>query len=131
MSRSRKSLRTIAVAGSLVLLAACGGDDDDSDSTSAPEASGGGSALTVIAEDIDFGADSYEAEAGTVDFVYENEGSIVHTLLVEDVDGFKLEVNESGDVDEGSVELEAGEYVLYCDVPGHRSAGMEATLTVS
>jgi uncharacterized cupredoxin-like copper-binding protein len=52
----------------------------------------------------------------------------VHTLLVDEVDDFKLQVNTNGDTDTGTVELEPGEYRLYCDVPGHTS--MEATLTV-
>jgi uncharacterized cupredoxin-like copper-binding protein len=34
------------------------------------------------------------------------------------------------DDDEGEIDLAAGEYVFYCDVPGHRDAGMEGTLTV-
>ena len=123
------TLRTAIVAGLVLVLAACGGDDDD---TSAPAAGGSGTAdLTVVAEDIGFDADSYDASAGTIDVRYENDGSIVHTLLIEDVDGFELEVSSNGDVDEGSVDLEPGDYTLYCDVAGHRSAGMEAELTVS
>ena len=42
------------VLGSVLLLAACGGDDD----TAAPPGAGpADSSVTVIAEDIDFGAD--------------------------------------------------------------------------
>lgn len=124
----RDLIRAAAVAAAVALpLAACSDDDGDADggSTSAPEG-----AITVVALDsLEFDQDAYEATAGEVTFVYENDGSLPHTLLVDgiDADEFKLSV---GDTDQGSVELEAGEYVLYCDVPGHREAGMEADLTV-
>lgn len=84
----------------------------------------------MLAEDISFPSDTYQAAAGTIQVTYENVGSIVHTLVIEDVDDFKLTVNSNGDVDEGSVDLEPGTYDMYCDVPGHRQAGMEATLEV-
>src|SRR5680860_240177 len=116
----------LAVVG--LSLGACG-DGASSNSSSEPEATGD-AAVTVIAEDIKFPEDTYQAEPGTVAIAYRNEGSIQHTLVIEDVDGFKLDVPGNGDVDEGSVELEAGEYTLFCDIPGHRSAGMEATLEV-
>lgn len=119
----------LLAAGALV-LSACGGDDD-----TAPDAAGGneasGGALTVIAEDISFPSPTYQAGSGTIDVVYENEGSIEHTLVIEDVEDFKLTVSSNGDVDEGTVELDAGTYTIYCDVVGHRAAGMEATLEVS
>jgi plastocyanin len=91
--------------------------------------SGDGGGLTVEALDsLSFDRDSYTASAGEVEIVYENGGSMVHTLLIEGVDDFKLQVNTNGETDTGAVELEAGEYRIYCDVPGHSS--MEATLTV-
>ncbi|MCO8126559.1 plastocyanin/azurin family copper-binding protein [Acidimicrobiia bacterium EGI L10123] len=122
--------RTMALAGVLALaLTACGGDDDDA-ATPASDGGSGGSELTVIAEDIAFPEDTYQADAGTIDVVYENEGVIEHTLLVEGVDDFELTVDANGDVDEGSVDLDAGTYTLYCDVPGHQEGGMVATLEV-
>ena len=122
-------LTLAAASAALVLLAACGGDDDDatSDADRAPSADG---VVSVVAEDIDFDADSYEAEAGTVTFEYANEGAIEHTLLIDGIDGFGLVVESRGDTDQGSVELEAGTYRLYCDLPGHEQAGMVADLEV-
>lgn len=122
--------RALCVAAIAALsLAACGSDDGDSgDGTDEPA----GDALVVEALDsLEFGEDAYSAPTGTIAVSYENRGSLPHTLLVEDhEDAMRLSVTGSGDTDEGSIELEAGEYVMYCDVAGHRGAGMEATLTV-
>ena len=106
-----------------VALTGCGGDDDDAAPACEPTAS-----LTVGAEDsLDFDAEAYEVGAGCVEVTYRNDGNIAHTLVIDDVDDFKLEV---GDVDSGTVELEAGDYRLFCDLPAHEAAGMESELTV-
>ena len=123
-------------AGAALLFApltACGGDDDDATPPSTADTGDGGAAgdggeLTVGALDnLRFDAESYEVPAGEIHVVYENEGSVPHTLLIDGVDDFKLAV---GDTDEGDVELEPGTYKLYCDVAGHEAAGMVAELTV-
>lgn len=120
-------------AGAALLLsplAACGDDDDSGTASSTTRGGSGGAAeeLRVGALDqLKFDAESYEVAAGTVRVIYENEGSVAHTLLIDGVDGFKLSV---GDTDEGEVELEPGTYKLYCDVAGHEAAGMVAELTV-
>lgn len=122
----------IGLAATSLTLAACGDDDGGGGGTAtgtgSPAAEGG---VVVVAESISgFDRDSYEATAGEVTITYEQGDSIPHTLVIDgiDEDTFKLEVPPD---DEGSVELEPGEYTLFCDVPGHRSAGMEATLIVS
>ncbi len=117
----------VAAALSLVVLAGCAGDEEPEESrgTLAP------GTVEVVAQDIKFPMDRYEATAGTVNFHYRNDGSIIHTLLIEDVDGFKLEVARKGQTEQGSVNLAAGTYTIYCDVAGHRQAGMEATLVVA
>jgi len=117
----------VAAAGALALLAGCGDDDAASGVEDGTRSDG---TVVVVAEDVGFGADAYEAEAGTVSFEYVNEGAIPHTLVVEGVDDFKLSVGSRGDADEGDVELEAGSYQLICDVPGHEQAGMVAVLEV-
>ena len=124
-----RRMAALAVTVLAVLaIAACGGDDDDTEDGTR---SGTVDEVAVVAEDLAFDADSYEAAAGEVLITYENDGAIEHTLVIDGVDDFKLVVPGAGDVDESSVELDAGSYTIYCDVAGHRDAGMEAILEVS
>ena len=130
------ALAPVTVAA--LLLAACG-DDSSDDGVALGGASpdpgpGAGTSLTVEAHDIDFDRDAYRVAAGPVDVEYVQEGALPHSLLIEasdggDVDRFELEVGEVH-ADSGTVDLPAGDYVIYCDVPGHRDAGMEAELHV-
>jgi plastocyanin len=120
------------LAVAVLAIAACGEDDDGataSGSTPPPPAD-----LTVEAHDDDLDRDEYRLAPGEQRVAYLQAGEIRHTLLVETadgaaVDGFELEVDGSSS-DAGTVDLEAGRYKLYCDVPGHREAGMEADLVV-
>jgi plastocyanin len=119
-------------AASLVLalpLTACGGDDGGTADPPPSNGGGGGSELVVHGKDtLKWDKDAYTAKAGTIDVRLVNDGSVNHTLLIKDVDDFELKVPGT---DEGTVELEAGTYTLYCDVAGHEAAGMTAELTVS
>jgi plastocyanin len=118
----------IAAAAAALLLVGCGGGGGDSSSgtTSGDLANAD---VVVTAHDIGFDSKTYDATAGTVTIGYKNTGVIRHTLLIEGVEGFKLVVSKKGAEDSGSVDLKAGVYTIYCDVPGHRPA-MEAKLTV-
>ena len=110
-----------SAAMATIVVGACGDDDDTG---------GGEGDVTVVAEDtLSFDKGDYTARAGEVTITYEAGGSMVHTLLIEGVDDFKLQVSSTGDSDSGTVELDPGSYELYCDVPGHEA--MRATLTVS
>jgi plastocyanin len=119
------------LAVTILAIVGCG-DDDDAEanlSTPAPEAD-----LTVEAHDIDFDSNEYRLAPGEQRVAYLQEGDTRHTLLVETadgaaVDGFELEVDDSSS-DVGTVDLDAGRYTIYCDVTGHREAGMEADLVV-
>jgi plastocyanin len=128
---TRRLVRLALAAWLALRLAACGGGDGADASQASPESVPDGDDVTVIAEDIRFAEHTYGATAGDVAISYRNDGSIAHTLVIEGVDGFRLQVAGHGVVDGGSVTLPAGEYTLYCDVPGHRQAGMEAVLEVA
>jgi plastocyanin len=54
-----------------------------------------------------------------------------HTLVIDGVKDFKLSVGGDGDRDSAKVRFRPGSYTFYCDLPGHRSAGMEGTITVT
>lgn len=110
-----------------------GAEDDAEDDGAEDDAEPAADAdVTVVAEDIDFPNKEFTASAGELTIGYVNDGSIRHTLVIEGVDAWEtLVVSSNGDTASGSVDLEAGEYTLFCDVPGHRGAGMEGTLTVS
>jgi plastocyanin len=124
---TRTGLATAVIVGGLV-FAGCGGGDDGS---------GGGASspadLVVHGNDaLKFDKDSYTARAGANVIELVNDGSQPHTLLFDDdVDFDKLSVAGKGDTDSGSVDLPTGTYTIYCDIAGHRAAGMEATLVVN
>ncbi|NCZ93595.1 MAG: hypothetical protein EBZ00_06435 [Actinobacteria bacterium] len=104
-----------------------------SSSSATPDTVPAGTDLEVRAlSGLRFDKTSYEVAAGESLVAYVNEDTIHHTLVVvkdgTTVSGFDLHVNRKGDVDSGSVTLEAGTYELICTVPGHQS--MKAELTV-
>ena len=128
----------IAAIGILV-LGACSDDEDKADkkpttttaAATTPTAGTAGAKVTVRAFDIGFREKQLTAPAGAIEFEYVNEGSIPHDLMLEGVAGFELEVKKKGDVESATIDLEAGTYTFFCEVPGHRGAGMEGTLTVT
>ena len=84
------------------------------------------------AGDLIFSPDSLEASAGEVALAYTNPSPVPHNIAIED--GGKT-VAESETVTEGdsataTANLDAGTYVFYCAIPGHRESGMEGELTI-
>lgn len=138
MRSPRWVYRTLGAAlAATTLLGACGGDDGGSAGDSDPipgveSCDDVTEGLCLDAGDIFFDPAEIEAPAGDIPITMLNIGQARHTLLFDEPGptDFKLEVVSNGDGDAGTVTLEPGEYTFYCDVPGHREAGMEGTLVV-
>jgi plastocyanin len=84
--------------------------------------------LTALA----FEPDEAQAPTGIVRITLTNQGG-PHTFTFEDAGTLlaPLDVSGAGDEVTGRAFLgEPGEYDFYCEVPGHREAGMEGTITV-
>lgn len=136
-------------------LAACGGSDDssttaastpssttdepasDEDDEDVPAATGDGGDATVSISadpsgDLAFTKTDLTTTAGSDTIDFDNESSTGHNVEIEDADG---DVVAETDTIEGSetstvADLKPGTYTFFCDVPGHREAGMEGTLEV-
>jgi plastocyanin len=135
MTRRRLQFASL-LAGVFVLLAAsgCGGPDtppaSSADGATRPPV-GPGTPVTIKAGDLFLEPLETTVAPGAITFTYVNEGAQAHTLLIEGVEGFKLEVAAQGDSDKGNVALDRrGRYTIFCDIPGHRAAGMEGTVIV-
>lgn len=137
MTRERSSLRRgHLLAAALVavpLLAACGGSSGGS-STNTKNPLPANPNVTINATDNKFDAKAYSAKPGDVAFAMYNKGNVNHSLVVKASDGTRigdrllLTPGKSGGV---TIPLTAGTYELYCDIPGHKDAGMDAQLTVA
>ncbi len=74
--------------------------------------------------------DTATAAPGRVEIAMPNTTSVGHDLVIEG-NGVKFQTPiVANGVAKGSGVLQAGDYVFYCSVPGHRQAGMEGKLTV-
>ena len=126
---------------------------DTSVPCTSPDA-GTGTAVGVTEKDFAIALDSDSTSAGSISFNVDNEGPSTHEFVVfaTDLEPDALPVGSDGNVDEegegvthideiediGSgcqasltVDLDAGNYVLICNLPGHYKAGMNTAFTVT
>jgi plastocyanin len=128
---TRRALLLFPVAlAALALLAACGNGGGGGESYKEPRGPAQ-TTLDIKGGNFFFDPKDSEAQAGISAIKMDSESGL-HTLVFNDgkLPGFKLEAS-SGESDELKADLKPGEYTIYCDVPGHREAGMEGTITVT
>jgi uncharacterized cupredoxin-like copper-binding protein len=156
--KSRLGSRPLLLSFVAVLVAgACGGGGQPAatptpaPATSAPQQNE--SSVAATEKDFSIALDASSTSAGKVDFIVTNDGPSVHEFVVfkTDLAPDKLPL-KSGAVDESGagvthideieginpnttqkleVDLQAGKYVLICNLPGHYQSGMHVGLTVS
>ena len=138
----------VAVAVLWALVAGCGDDD-------------GGEEVTVVLSEFVVEPEQESADSGEITFAIDNEGGDTHEFLVVEADSAddlpvdddgafdeaafgednvldEVEDIEAGDTAELTLDLEAGTYVLLCnivededgEVESHFAEGMHATFTV-
>jgi hypothetical protein len=124
-----------------------GGDTSSNDTSGGDTSGGGGNEVTAVVKDFEISLDPTSSPAGQTKFKVTNEGPAVHEFVVfkSDLAADKLPVDDEGLVDEagegveliGEVEdmepnsthdlsedLDAGKYVIICNIPGHYKLGM-------
>lgn len=85
--------------------------------------------VSLEAVDIDYNPNQISIPANTdAQVLFRNTGAIEHTFTIDEL-GID-EVLAPGEEREITINADAGEYVFYCTVPGHRQAGQEGVLTV-
>jgi uncharacterized cupredoxin-like copper-binding protein len=94
------------------------------------EADAEAQAIDVAATEFAYRLSTDGARPGVIVFRLKNDGQLGHDLAI-DGEEEKTPVIDAGATAELEVELPAGTYELYCSVPGHRDAGMEAGFEVA
>ena len=115
----------VLLAGSLTLGAAENKEVKSAEPTGAADFT-----QQVDASNFHFQADNFDVPAGIVEIKYVSlEGS--HTLAFDEPQFSYVNLSVPSGKDAAKIEAVQGEkYTIYCTLPGHRAAGMHATLTV-
>jgi len=123
----RLSLIALFVLAVALALSACGGGG----TSPAPS----GKTFKVDASEFAFAPNAFSAKAGEeITFSITNKGTLEHNFVVFDPSGSELARVTIAAGSTASLKVKpaaAGAYAIDCDVPGHKGAGMVATLTVS
>ncbi len=128
MKFSRLSLVVVVVLA--VALAACGGGGSGS-ATQPPS----GKTYNVDATEFAFNPNAFSGTVGEkLTFKVNNKGTVDHTFVIRSADGSQVLAKTTIKVGTSeSLEFTptaAGNFLIDCDLPGHKEAGMTGTLTV-
>lgn len=151
----RKLWLSLALAALLtVLLTACGtGAGDGGGGAGIPSGLGGGmTSIGASLQDFSITLDKDQVPAGEVTFNVENNGPSIHEFVVVEADGRApdaLPLDDQGEVaeddltvvdelediavgstEELTVDLQPGDYIVFCNIDEHYSSGMNAGFTV-
>jgi len=106
------------------------GSASPSAGAASPAAGVAGASVSLMLEDIKFSTNTLQIPTNTDAVIHiTNSGATVHNFSIDE-----LKIN-TGDVMPGAsidvkINAPAGSYTYYCNVPAHRAAGMQGTLTV-
>jgi len=116
----------VLLAGSLTLGAA----EDKKEAGGGEPQGAADSTLEVDALNFHFQSDNFDVPAGVLELKYvSKEGS--HTLAFDEPQFSYVNLAVPGGKDATKIEAVQGQkYTIYCTLPGHRAAGMHATITV-
>jgi len=135
--RSTGAMSLLSVAGILVVIAGFIGYEAMAETQGEEAAKKKAAAqvskpdITVEAFDIGFKVKDFKIGPGNVVIQEVNTGATAHTFILEGVSsGRKLSVPQGGAKDQATFGLQPGTYTFYCDIPGHRQAGMEGHIEV-
>jgi len=151
LTLARRALALSLAAVATATLVACGGST--AEKAPAGGAPAGGTATTVKATLTEFSIALAPAtvKAGQVKFDATNGGALAHELIAvkSDLASDKLPVKDgvvemsglkssgtiaqfdAGKSASGTFNLEAGKYIVFCNIAGHYQGGMHTTLTVN
>jgi uncharacterized cupredoxin-like copper-binding protein len=132
----------LVLAVSAPAVAACGsGSSPGSTASPAPPASSptaAAAATKVTVDETEFKISLSQStfSPGTYEFAVANSGKFPHNLVINGpgVDKQKIPAGSpltAGQSTATTVTLQAGQYELYCGVPGHKDKGMDLTIQVS
>lgn len=118
-------MRLVYAVGVLILTAALFADYGGLSAGTVPEQE-----ERIAMGDFWFKPSTVTVSAGPLKFVLKNNGVVGHTYVIEKVKGAALDLIDPGKTGMLKITLKSGTYAAFCDVPGHREAGMEMKITV-
>lgn len=134
--------RTMTMLATVVALAIAAGCQRQAAQPPVPEAGapeepggmGGMQVVNVVAKEFAFEPAEIRVRPGMVRFVVKNEGTVEHDFEIMGVAEHGAEHEQmlfrAGETHTLEVELAPGRYEAVCNVPGHKEAGMTATIIV-
>jgi len=134
--RLRSSTLVLMLAGLMIIVMSAGlltlgpSEPEESGTTAGFKEPAGPPVATLEVDalpSLSFQAKEFTVPAGIIQMNYVDRGG-THTLLFDEPEfsGFQLAVPQGKK--SGKVELKPGNYTIYCNIPGHRAAGMQATV---